>query len=166
MIQCLQYRKSSFLNNPEWQRIPWEESPKDVYQKLYDKGFALAAILVESDNADTIGADTSIVVLSRYLRRLSEMDADLDAWYMEIVAESPTPLYWTTQTNTTPSNASRGHIHEAPLPQPQAPFTFHTLRLTCSTVTFWALRLMLSNTIALTCGAILSTNTEGRTSAP
>lgn len=161
----MQYRRSSFLNNPEWQNVPWQNSPKDVYQKLYDRGFALAAVLLEIDNVGTLGADTSIAILSKFLHRLSERDADLDAWYMEIIEESPSPLYWLAQTSTTSSNARGSRMNEGLEQQPHAPFAFHTLRLACITVTYWALRIMLSNTIALTCGAILHTNTADRATA-
>jgi len=164
MIQRMRCRKSSFLNTPEWQNMPWAGSPKDVYQKLYDKGEALVALLLEIDSLKTIGESTSIAVLSKYLLRLSEMDA-MEAWFLEISNESPALLYWSTQSNTTSSNATGWHLSEALGQSPRAPFAFHTLRLACITVTFWALKLMLSNTIALACDSILSTNTEGRASA-
>lgn len=165
MTQCLQCRKSSFLNSPEWQNIPWEHSSKDVYQQLYDKGFALAALLHEFDNAEPTGVDTSIAVLSAYLEHLSELDADLDAWYMDLVEESPAPLYKVAPTSTIPSHIGGWYLNKGLEPHQQAPFIFHTLRLACITVTFWALELILSNTIAHTCGEILSADSSDLASA-
>ena len=154
MIQCIQYRKSSFLGNPEWLTQPWSTTGKDVYQELYDKGFALAALLEELDNARLTKENTDISILSELLGRLSSLDEEMNLWYREILEVSPPPLYWHTQTT------SLGwHLGEAVEPRTLPPFAFHTLRLANITVTYWGLGLILSNTIALTCQQVLTTIT-------
>lgn len=71
---------------------------EDIYQHLYDKGFALAALLEEIDNATLTNENTKISILSGYLGRLSSLDKELNLWYREILEESPSPLYWHTQS--------------------------------------------------------------------
>lgn len=125
---------------------------KDVYQELYDKGFALAALLEELDNARLTKENTDVAILSDFLRRLSSLDEEMKLWYREILKASPPPLYWHTQ-----STSLGWHLEEAVEPRTLPPFAFHTLRLANITVTYWGLGLILSNTIALTCQQVLTT---------
>ena len=156
MIQCIQFRKSSFLGDSDWLTIPWGGTGKDVYQRLYDKGFALGALLEEMDNTDLTNAETRTSQLSSYLQRCSEMHADFEAWYQELLQQSPSPLYWTTESNIAAVTARESLTNDASGSQTLSPFSFPSLRLAYITATFWALKLILSSTIALTCGAILS----------
>ena len=151
MSQCIQYRKSSFLGNPEWSTLPWSDTGKDIYQQLYDKGFALAALLEEIDNARLTKENTNLSILSEFLGRLSSLDDELNLWYREITKESPSPLYWHTQ-----STSLGGHLKEAVEPRTLPPFAFHTLRLANIIVTYWGLGLILSNTITLDCQQVLT----------
>lgn len=154
MIQCIRYRKSTFLGNPEWLTLPWSETGKDVYQQLYDKGFALAALLEGIDNARLANESIKISVLSEYLGRLSGLDEEMNLWYLKILEESLSPLYW--HTESIPGWHSK-EVVESCMPPP---LTFHTLRLANITVTYWGLRLILSNTIALACQNVLSINMQ------
>ena len=133
--------------------LPWSETGKDVYQQLYDKGFALAALLEGTDNARLTNENTNISIVSEYLERLSGLDEELNFWYREVVRESLSPLYWHTQ-----STSFGCHLKEIVEPRTVPPFAFHTLRLAHIIVTYWALRLILSNTIAFACQHVLSTN--------
>lgn len=157
MIQCIQYRKSSFLGTEEWRAIPWETTPKDIFQQLYDKGFALGALLENIDNADLISPNASISELSAFLQRLIDMNVEMEQWYQELLSQSPSPLSWSTDLPqnimTTPSTTDQPDVVE---PSSMTPFAFPNLRLACILVTYWGLRVILSNTIAITCGAILS----------
>ena len=152
MIQCIQYRESTFLAYPEWLTVPWSETDKDIYQQLYDKGFALAALLKENDNATLTNENTKISTLSVYLGCLSSLDKELNLWYHDILKESPCPLYWHTQ-----STFHGWHLKEGVEPPTLPSFAFHTLRLANVIVTYWSLRIILSNTIALACQHVLST---------
>ena len=151
MIQCIQYRKSTFLGNPEWLTLPWSETGKDIYQQLYDKGFALAALLEGIDNAGLTKENTNISIMSEFLGRLYSLDKELNLWYHEILEESPSPLY-----STSPDL----HLKETVEPRTLPSFAFHTLRLANIVVTYWGLSLILSNTIALACQHVLSINTQ------
>ena len=156
MIQCIQFRKSSFLGDPDWVTIPWDGTGKDACQRLYDKGFALAALLEKMDNTDFTNAETRTSQLSSYLQRCCELHADFEAWYQELLQQSPSPLYWTTESNIPAGSARDPLTNDAPESQILPPFSFPNLRLAYITATFWALKLVLSGSIALTCGAILS----------
>ena len=165
MIQCIQFRKSSFLGDSDWSTIPWGTTGKDIYQQLYDKGFALAAVLEEMDNTDLTNAGTPTSQLSSYLQRCSEMHADFEAWYHELIQQSPSPLYWTTNSNIAVCSAQESLANDAPRSQKLSPFSFPSLRLAYITATYWALKLVLSGAIALTCGAILSSASTNQSSS-
>ena len=165
MIQCIQFRKSSFLGDSDWSTIPWGDTRKDVHQELYDKGFALGALLEEMDNTDPTNAKTRTSQLSSYLQRFSGMHADFEAWYQELLQQSPSPLYWTTESNIPSGSTRESLMSGASEPQTLSPFSFPSLRLAYITAMFWALKLVLSSTIALTCGAILSSGSATRSSS-
>lgn len=153
MIQCIQYRKSTFLGNPEWLTLPWGKEGKDIYQQLYDKGFLLGAVLEDIDNAVLTEDDNDISVVSGFMGRLSSLDEDLDLWFRNLLQESPSPLYWHVE----PTSSSR-HLIEHDQPRP--PFAFHTILSANTIVKYWGLRIILSNTIALTCQRVLSITTQ------
>lgn len=157
MIQCIQNRKSSFLGTEEWRSVPWEITPKDTYQELYDKGFDLGALLEEIDNTDLFSLNANISALLALLNRLAGLNVEMDQWYQELLSRCPSPLYWTTLSRSNPASTSTdGHPQEALESDSMRPFAFPTLRMANITVTYWALRVILSNTTAITCSAIMS----------
>ena len=151
MIQCIQYRKSTFLGNHEWLTLPWGETGKDIYQQLYDKGFLLAALLEEIDNAGLTKEKINISVVSKVLGHLSCLDEELNLWFRGLLQEYSSPLYWHAQA-TSQSGQPKETVQSYTLP----PFAFRSLLLANTIVTYWGLRLVLSNTIALTCKHVLS----------
>ena len=155
MIQCIQYRESTFLGNPDWLTLPWSQTSKDIYQQLYDKGFKLAALLENIDNARLAKEDGNTSIMSEHLGRLSDLDEELDLWYLEILKESPSPLFWHTRPTSRDWNSEEGLEPRIP-----PPFTFHTLRLANIVGTYWTLKIHLSNNIALACGHVLSINAQ------
>ena len=155
MIQCIQYRKSTFLGSSEWSTLPWSETGKNIYQQLCDKGFALAALLEDIDNAGFTKENINIALLSRLLRRLFDLYEELNLWYGEILEESHSPLYWHTQ-----SIPHSWHPKEAVESSGILPFAFHTLLHAHTIVTYWALQIIISNAIALACEHMLSMNAQ------
>ena len=158
MIQSLQYRRASFLGNADWQTIPWELTPKDVYQRIYDYGFKLAAILEQIDNGVLLTPGGDIFKRSECLRRLSQLDTDMDQWFEELLDNTPPPIYWPAHTLRVPSSFSASYPEQGFGSGALPSFEFRTLRLANITVTYWALRTILSNTMAIFCGAILSSD--------
>ena len=160
MIQSVLYRTSSFLGSEEWQTVPWIETPKDVYQKFYDKGFVFAAILEDIDKANLMGSAFGIPALSKNLRRLCKLDCDMDLWYRELLAVTPSPMYWPTQSSHTPSDPPGWHLEGAPTAGTLPSFEFRTLRLANIIVSYWALKTVLSISITTTCNGALSMDRE------
>ena len=155
MIQCIQYRKSTFLGSSEWSTLPWSETGKNIYQQLCDKGFALAALLEDIDNAGLTKENINISLLSRLFRRLFDLYEELNLWYGEILEESHSPLYWPAQS-ISHSSHPKGAVKSSEL----LPFAFHTLLHAHTIVTFWALQIVISNAIALACEHVLSLNAQ------
>lgn len=162
MIQCIQYRKSSFLGSHDWQTIPWEETPRDVHQKLLDKGFALAALLEMLDSANLMDPASKIEDLSACLQRLSDLNFQMEQWFNELLAECPTPLYWPTEANPPLSSSppTNWYINEDLEPSSLPSFSFPSLRMANITVTYWALCTILSNAVAIVCSAILAVDED------
>lgn len=161
MVQALQFRKASPLGYPEWCTRPWAQKRKgqppsrDYSQRLYDHGFALAALFEEVDKANLLSPEADISLLTKYLRRCAALDAAFNLWYQSLARHSPTPLYWLT-----PPDDSI-HPTVAALSNRQ-PFSFPDLRTANTIATFWGCKLALSNTIAIICASILSPNASNR----
>ena len=156
MIQCIQFRKTSFLGDWEWLTIPWGDTGKDVYQRLYDKGFAIGALLEDVDNNNLSNIKTRSSQLSSYLQRFSALHTDFECWYQQLLQQSPSPLYSTTRSNVQSGSTVELPPNNAPNPETLSPFTFPSLHLAYIITTYWALKLILSSEIALTCRAILA----------
>ena len=158
MIQCLQFRKASFLGTEEWKTIPWEFSTKDRYQKLLDNAFKLGTLLENMDSTSLKGLSEKVRDFATYIRELAGMDMEMDQWLREYLLESSSPLYWEATPTPTPVS-SRTQPSSGVDTEPRSPvqkFAFPDLRTANTLVTHWALRIVLSNTITLTCAAILS----------
>ena len=157
MTQALMNRKASPLGYHEWCTRPWVQRGKKRYpekgptQRLYDHGFALAALFEEIDAANLLDPETRLSLLNKYLRRCSALDATFNLWYQNLARQSSTPLYWLTSPND-------GINHSTAALNKWRPFSFPDLRVAITIITFWGLKLALSNTIANTCALVLSPN--------
>ena len=156
MIQSVMYCKASFLGSDDWQNIPWEKTPKDVYQKLNDKGFALGALLEELESLDLSSLSKDLPKVSHLLRRLSKLSDDMDSWYQELIEASPSPIYWPVNSDMDESWSTDYPLKEDLASDALPSFAYDNFRLANITITYWGLRIVLGNTIAITCGAILS----------
>ena len=156
MIQALQNRKASPLGNYEWCTRPCGRRQKrDLTQRLYDHGFALAALFEEIDKANLQSPEADISLLSKYLRRCSALDATFKLWYQDLSRGSPTPLYWLTPPND-------GIHYTVAAFSERRPFSFPDLRTAHTVTAFWGCELALSNTIAIICSSALSLNVYKR----
>ena len=135
--------------------LPWSKTGKDIYQQLYDKGFVLAALLEGMDNAGLTNENNNIAMLSDFLGRLSNLDKEMNLWFRKIRKESSSPLYWHDE-----SLSHSWHPKGALQPCKLTPFAFGNLLLANTTLAYWGLQLVLSNTIALACEHILSMSTQ------
>ena len=148
MITCLQDRRTSVLATSKWLARDWDETSNSIYPLVYDKGLALASLLEEIDKAKLLSANNSTRFY--FLQRCLGMDTDLDIWYEEFTIRTPSSSYWPTPTiirSDAPSSSS------GPKGLPRLSFT--NLSIASTTVTFWALKIMISNTIATACSTIL-----------
>ena len=134
MVKCLQYRKKSILKDMIDQ-IEWRQH--DLI--LFSKGHILGALLHNLDAYAASGPrNISILGLTQRLGRLLALDVELQIWYRQLLKESPSPLYWRTK--------SEG--------QDLGSFSFASLQLAHLMLDYWALRLILSVTVATLCHQI------------
>jgi hypothetical protein len=131
MVKCLQYRKKSILKEMI-DKIEWRQ--RDLV--LFSKGHTLGALLQDLDVYAASGpGNISILGLTQRLGRLLALDVELQIWYRQLLQESPSPLYWPTT----------GDGQE---------LSFANLQLAHLMLDYWALRLILSVTIATLCQKI------------
>lgn len=155
MVSCLEHRRTSVLAYGKWLARPWDETSHSVHPRVHDKGFALAALLQDFDKANLTSADSSILTLSHCLQRGVDMDADLEKWYEEFLIRSPSPSYWPLAPSQY-TRAQREITGSGPRGLPL--LSYPNLVVASITVTFWALKLILSDEIATICHIILSTD--------
>lgn len=161
MLSCLKHRRTSVLAHGTWVARPWDETPRGP--RLYDKGFALATILQELDSANLASADTSISTLSHCLKKVVQMNTDLDEWYDKFLVSTTSPSYWSTSSATF-TGAQRQIGGSGPR---GLPWLFYpNLTVASITVTFWALKLIISEEMANICQIILVTNRKARADSP
>ena len=149
MIMALRERKASFFGSEVWATQPWGREAKSVPQKLYDKGFALAALLEEMDTSrqrnDMVSPAEQLV---RFLSRCLEIDNELEAWYQELLEDSPSPLYSIRSADDTRlqdvTNSSATNINDTV-------YEFTSLHLAHVTMNYWAIRIILSSAVAGIC---------------
>lgn len=127
-------------------------------QRLYDHGFALAALLEEIDCAN-LADDNRTEVIQKNLRRCSALDARLNLWYQELVQGSDGPVYWLTPANDS-VRLGPANEHCASILNNDRPFSFPNLKTANIVLRYWALKLIVSSTIAKICSAALSTFTS------
>lgn len=149
MISCIQDRRTSALASARWLARDWDETSDSLHPTIYDKGLVLASLLEEIDNANLSSANDS--TLFYFLQRCLGMDTDLDIWYEEFVIRTPSSSYWPTPTIIRSDSPS-----SPPGPKGQPRLSFANLSIASTTVTFWALKITISNTIATACSTILS----------
>lgn len=163
MVSCLENRRTSVLAYGRWLAQPWDETSHSVHPRVHDKGFALAALLQEFDEANLAVADSSISTLSRCLQRGIDMDTELEKWYAEFLIRSPSPSYWPSP----PSNFTRCQQQIAGSgPRGLPLLSYPNLTVASITITFWAMKLILSDEITNICNMILSSNRKTCADSP
>lgn len=153
MISCLQDRRNSVLASAKWLARDWDETSNSLHPTIYDKGLVLASLLEEIDKANLSTANDS--TLFYFLQRCLGMDTDLDIWYEEFVIRTPSSSYWPTPTVIN-SNEPGSTLGPRGLPR----LSFLNLSIASTTVTFWALKIIISNTIATACSTIFSSTSR------
>ena len=153
MITCLQDRRASDLTAAKWLARDCDETSHSIHPSIYDKGLVLASFLEEMDNANLLSADHSTQFY--FLQRCLGVDTSLDIWYEEFLIRTPLSSYWPTPTATPtdPRSPTLG-------PKGQPRLSFANLSIASTTITFWALKIIISNTIATACSAILSSTSR------
>ena len=151
MITCLQDRRTSVLATAKWLARDWDETSNSLHPSIYDKGLVLASLLAEIDKANLSSANDSTQFY--FLQRCLGMDTGLDIWYEEFILRTPSSSYWPTPTVTRSDSPS-----SAPGPKGRPRLSFTNLSIASTTVTFWALKIIISHTIEAACSTILSSN--------
>ena len=149
MITCLQDRRASDLTTPKWLARDWDQTSHGTHPSIYDKGLVLASFLEEMDSANLLSANRSTQFY--FLQRCLGVDTSLDIWYEEFIIRTPSSSCWPTPMATRADSTS---ANLGPKGQPR--LSFANLSIASTTITFWALKIIISNTIATTCSAILS----------
>ncbi|KAL9631449.1 MAG: hypothetical protein Q9164_005884, partial [Protoblastenia rupestris] len=156
MIQGLQFRKKSFLGNEEWRTKPWQNTKKDIHDRLLELGFEFGALLEEVDNSGLKEGKLDAPTCVSFPQRYAALDVRMDVWFQDLLTETPSPLFWL-------SSEADG---QAPDSVRSNRFNFLNLRLAGIVLTYWGLKLVLSNVLAIICGALLFHHPALQSDAP
>ena len=148
MVTCLQDRRSSVLATAKWLARDWDETSNSLHPSIYDKGLVLASLLEQIDGANLSFASDSTQFY--FLQRCLGMDTELDIWYEEFVIRTPSGSYWPTPSVVRPDAPSST---SGPKGQPR--LSYANLSIASTTITYWALKIIISTTIAAACSTIL-----------
>ena len=160
MTQSLLSRKASLLGSPEWCMRRWsqkrkDQSGNDIFQMLCDHGYALAALLEESDNLDLMNEDASAEATQKNLRRCSAMAGSLNLWYQDFVRQSDSPTYWLTPFDGLMAMNSTVKYWD-PVLYKYRPFSFPNFETAKTTIIYWGLKIVVSSHITKVCSITLS----------
>ena len=146
IIQSLQTRTSSFVNETKWLSDPWEGLSKDIEQKLYDLGAELCTILKYADRIKAM-QDGHKITSNRLLviGKCFKLEGRFEAWYDELTREIPTPHYWPQLSNM--DNPADDVEHGKVFP---VAFHFLSLKIAHIMLNHWALLIVLYSTVFLT----------------
>ena len=148
MIQCVQFRQTSFHLEPEWSRGPWDHCEKDDLQRLYDCGFEIGALQNQMDEAGLQKGELGHDGARKYLEDLYNCQVRLDSWFQDFLSVSPSPLYQVIQK----SSKFRTQRPETELSEPDDEsmpehFAFPSLRTATSTISYWGLKIVVAGTV-------------------
>ncbi|KUJ10559.1 uncharacterized protein LY89DRAFT_740268 [Mollisia scopiformis] len=134
MVLCIQQRSLAAFGNLGGKASIWPYG-NTIEQKLYDKGFLLAATFEAIDRTlDTETISERGPRITALVDRCQKLDQELDIWYAELLEA-----------------AKSKHTWQAFLPQlqnqTQEPIAFPDLRLAHILLCFWALRMVLTLTL-------------------
>ena len=148
MIQSIQFRRSSFLLEPDWRERPWDHHEKDYHQRLYDYGFELGALQNRIDDAGLQRGELTTDNAEIFLGDLNRCHAGIDAWYQEFLSASPSPLYWIDDvpSGSMPEEQTETASEHDDSPMP-GPFVFPNLRLATATISYWGLKIAIAATL-------------------
>ena len=158
MISCLQDRRTSALTTAKWLARDWDETSNSLHPTVYDKGLVLASLLEEIDKANLPSASDS--TLFYFLQRCLGMDTDLDIWYEEFTIRTPSSSHWPTPVVIRSDSPSA-----PPGPRGQPRLSFTNLSMASTTLTFWALKIIISTTIEDACTTILTSASRRQSTA-
>ncbi|KAG9248033.1 hypothetical protein BJ878DRAFT_538710 [Calycina marina] len=128
MVKSLQYRKTSRLKELIDQTVWW-----DMQGILFAKGHRLGNLLEDLDTYKT-SAQHSLQASAGYLQLCAGLDMEFGSWYQDLLAESPSPIYWTSGN------------------EPE--LLFPNINLALLLLDYWALRLALSTSIDIICSNV------------
>ena len=156
MIQSVQFRRGTFLNSPEWRNKPFALDKKEIQYRLFEFGFEIGALMEADDKSGVRRGKLDLQTSMGYPRVYAALITRLDMWFLDFLAESPSPMFW----ENGPDEVGTAEPH-----QPKH-FAFPNLRLASITNSYWALKLILYNLTGAVCHALLLEHPTLQSHAP
>ncbi|MCQ8780344.1 hypothetical protein NQU49_27480, partial [Escherichia coli] len=69
----------------------------DMQGKLFAQGHTFGALLEDLDRFRNSG-QADMAAAAQFLQRSCKLDTDFESWHRQLVAESPSPMYWKRST--------------------------------------------------------------------
>ncbi|PVH83515.1 hypothetical protein DL98DRAFT_412750 [Cadophora sp. DSE1049] len=143
LLEYMQKRKSTFLTDAEWLRVPFSVEPKSSMQTLLDAASPLPGLLEKFDRFcenDSIVESASTPEISD---DLDAVQANLRNWEDELISAHESSLWW-------PVASSEFESPRSPKNAPVFPISYHFPNiLTANTMThYWAFLAITYSTIS------------------
>src|SRR5580700_9039585 len=88
-------RKATFLADPEWCSVPWEEIPKSDMDRLFDIQVLLPGIIERGERLESHPPSFHRRLKAKdLLQNCIQIDKMFNDWYKELQSQSEDPLFW------------------------------------------------------------------------
>lgn len=138
ILYALERRQSTFLSEPAWQKVPWGNKPKTVYDEVYDFFLRAPFLLREGEMLEHMDPVSQLHLATSMISRCWEMDGDILSLYERMEKSREGPLYWPELAR----DKSLDDDSEDGMLFPVA-FNFPNLMIANTVLIFWGVQTML-----------------------
>lgn len=131
-------RQHTFLSDPAWQEVPWQNHPKTLYDQLYDVLLLAPALLRQGDMLAHMDGQSQLQLARDMISKCWKLDQVLDTLYDKLDKNHEGPLYW-------PQLACDERLNTQSEDGRLFPVAFHfpNLSLANTVLLYWSLQAML-----------------------
>ncbi|KAK5065389.1 hypothetical protein LTR84_001227 [Exophiala bonariae] len=95
ILYNLGIHKPTFLADPDWQRIPWQNTSKSAYDKIWDLLSFAPELVAKGDMIAKMEPELQANVATDLLSKCWELDHELMLVYDRVMSSGEQPTYWT-----------------------------------------------------------------------
>jgi hypothetical protein len=94
IMRCIADKRPTFLSDPVWRKVPYEEQPREEFDQLLDILSLIPDILSQGPSLKKLGDRDLYVASLPIIDRICVLVAKLRAFYEHLGTKNAGPLYW------------------------------------------------------------------------